>query len=165
MHRITNTKEVKIMALTKWSPATDLIHDLDSMQKRMNRMFNDFFSGREEDRDELITGSWNPAVDVAEHDDSFVIEAELPGMNKDDIKISVANNILTIHGEKKVEKEDKKKNYHRTERAYGSFTRTFNLPDNIKVDKVDAEFKNGVLLVTVPKSEEAKPKQIDVRIK
>ncbi len=153
------------MAITRWSPTTDITRELDTMQKRMNRLFNDFFSGREGDGDELISGTWNPAVDVVEHDDSFVIEAELPGMNKDDIKISVTNDILTIRGEKKIEKEDKKKNYHRTERSYGSFTRSFSLPGNIKSDKVDAEFKNGVLMVSVPKSEEAKPKQIDVKVK
>jgi len=153
------------MAITRWNPATDLTRDLDTMQKRMNRLFNDFFSGREGDGDELMPGAWNPAVDVVEHDDSFVIEAELPGMNKDDIKISVTNDVLTIRGEKKIEKEDKKKNYHRTERSYGSFSRTFALPGNVKAEKVDAEFNNGILTVTVPKSEEAKPKQIDVKVK
>lgn len=153
------------MAIMRWSPAGDISRELDTMQKRMNRLFNDFFSGQEGDGDELVTGTWNPAVDVVEHEDSFVIEAELPGMNKDDIKISVTNDVLTIHGEKKIEKEDKKKNYHRTERAYGSFTRSFSLPGNVKSDKVDAEFRNGVLQVTVPKSEEAKPRQIDVKIK
>ncbi len=153
------------MAITRWNPATDVTRDLDTMQKRMNRLFNDFFSGREGDGDELMAGAWSPAVDVVEHDDSFVIEAELPGMNKDDIKISVTNDVLTIRGEKKIEKEDKKKNYHRTERSYGSFSRTFALPGNVKADKVDAEFKNGILTVTVPKSEEAKPKQIDVKVK
>ncbi len=153
------------MAITRWNPATDVTRDLDTMQKRMNRLFNDFFSGREGDGDELMAGAWSPAVDVVEHDDSFVIEAELPGMNKDDIKISVTNDVLTIRGEKKIEKEDKKKNYHRMERSYGSFSRTFALPGNVKADKVDAEFKNGILTVTVPKSEEAKPKQIDVKVK
>lgn len=153
------------MALTRWNPATDIAHDLDTMQKRMNRMFSDFLSRREGDGEELSPGVWNPAVDVVEHDDSFVIEAELPGMNKDDIKISVANDVLTIRGEKKIEKEDKKKNYHRTERSYGGFTRTFTLPANVKADKVEAEFNNGVLNITVPKSEEAKPKQIDVKVK
>ncbi len=153
------------MAITRWNPATDITRDLDTMQKRMNRLFNDFFSGREGDGDNLILGSWNPAVDVVEHDDSYVIEAELPGMNKNDIKISVTNDVLTIQGEKKVEKEDKKKNFHRTERSYGSFSRTFSLPGNVKADKVEAEFNNGVLTVKVPKSEEAKPKQIDVKVK
>ncbi len=153
------------MAITRWNPATDITRDLDTMQKRMNRLFNDFFSGREGDGDDLILGSWNPAVDVVEHDDSYVIEAELPGMNKNDIKISVTNDVLTIQGEKKVEKEDKKKNFHRTERSYGSFSRTFSLPGNVKADKVEAEFNNGVLTVKVPKSEEAKPKQIDVKVK
>ncbi len=153
------------MAITRWNPATDITRDLDTMQKRMNRLFNDFFSGREGDGDDLILGSWNPAVDVVEHDDSYVIEAELPGMNKNDIKISVTNDVLTIQGEKKVEKEDKKKNFHRTERSYRSFSRTFSLPGNVKADKVEAEFNNGVLTVKVPKSEEAKPKQIDVKVK
>ncbi len=153
------------MALTRWNPTTDITRDLDTMQKRMNRLFNDFFGGREGDGDELTLGSRLPAVDVVENDDAFVLEAELPGMKKDDIKISIANDVLSIRGEKKIEKEDKKKNYHRTERSYGSFSRTFPLPGNVKADKVDAEFNNGVLTVTIPKSEEAKPKQIDVKVK
>ncbi len=141
------------------------MRDVDTMQKRMNRLFNDFFGGREGESDELTLSTWLPSVDVIENDDAFVIEAELPGMTKDDIKISIANDVLSIRGEKKIEKEDKKKSYYRMERSYGSFSRTFPLPGNVKTDKIDAEFKNGVLIVTVPKSEEAKPKQIDVKIK
>ncbi len=153
------------MAITRWNPTTDLLQDLDTMQKRMNRMFSDFFGSREGSGDELTFSSWNPVVDVVEEDDKFVIEAELPGMKKDEIQISLAHDMLTIRGEKKVEKEEKKKNYHRSERSYGSFSRTFNFPGNVKADKVDAEFNNGVLTVTIPKSEDAKPKQIEVKVK
>lgn len=153
------------MTVTRWSPSTDMMRDLESMQSRMNRLFNDFFGGREAEEQDLMPSAWNPAVDVIENEDSFVIEAELPGMKKDEIKISLTNDVLIVQGEKKIEKQEKKKNYHRTERSYGSFSRTFSLPGNVKSDKVDAEFNNGVLTITIPKSEEAKPKQIDVKIK
>jgi HSP20 family protein len=153
------------MAITRWGPSTDLFRDLDTMQKRMNHMFGDIFGSREGTGDELTFSSWNPAVDVVEREDNFIIEAELPGIKKEDIHISFVNEMLTIRGEKKVEKEEKKKNYHRSERSYGSFSRTFNFPGNVKADKVDAEFNNGVLKVIVPKSEEAKPKQIEVKVK
>lgn len=153
------------MAIIKWGPTTDLARELDSMQRRINRMFNNFFEGRMSEEGDIALSAWSPAVDIVEREDSFVIEAELPGMKKDDIKISLANDILTIQGEKKSEREEKKENYHRTERTYGKFSRSFSLPGNIKSDKVEAEFSNGVLRITVPKSEEAKPKQIEVKVK
>jgi len=126
-------------------------------------MFDGFFRGTG-DEDYAIS-SWTPAVDITEHDDQFVVKVELPGVNKDDVKIMLENNILTIRGEKKQEKETKKENYHRVERSYGSFQRSFTLPTTVKSDKIDAVYKDGILQIALPKAEEAKPKQIEVKVK
>jgi len=130
----------------------------------MNRMFDNVFRTDTRDGDSDFT-TWTPAVDIAEHDDQFVVKVELPGVNKDDVKITLENNILTIRGEKKQEKETKKENYHRVERSYGSFQRSFTLPTTVKSDKIDAVYKDGILQIALPKAEEAKPKQIEVKVK
>ncbi len=106
-----------------------------------------------------------PAVDIAEQEHAYVVKAELPGVSKDDVKITVESNILTIHGEKKQEETVKGDNYQRVERSYGSFQRSFKLPETVKTDMIDAIYKDGILTVTLPKAEEAKPKQIEVKVK
>lgn len=108
---------------------------------------------------------WMPAVDVAEEENEYIAKVELPGVNKDDVKITLESNILMIRGEKKAEKETKDKNYHRTERSYGSFQRSFTLPMTVKSDKIDAAYKDGILTIVLPKAEEAKPKQFEVKVK
>jgi len=137
--------------------------DLFGIQREMNRMFDGFFRGINDEETSLT--SWSPAVDVAEHDDAYVVKVELPGVNKDEVKITIESNILTIRGEKKQEKETKKENYHRVERSYGSFQRSFTLPSTVKSDKIDAAYKDGILTIALPKAEEAKPKQIEVKVK
>jgi HSP20 family protein len=129
----------------------------------MNRMFDGFFRGTNDE--DCAISSWTPAVDIAEHDNEYSVKVELPGVNKDDVKLTFENNILTIRGEKKQEKETKKENYHRVERSYGSFQRSFTLPAAVKADKIDASYKDGILTVSLPKAEEAKPKQIEVKVK
>ncbi len=104
-----------------------------------------------------------PVVDINETKDNFVVKVELPGVDKKDVSVNIENGVLTIRGEKKVETEDKK--CHRVECSYGSFIRSFTLPQSVKADEIEAEYKNGILNLTIPKSEEAKPKQIDVKIK
>ena len=154
------------MSLVRWNPARELAtwpSDLFGIQREMNRMFDGFFRGTG-DGDYAIS-SWTPAVDITEHDDQFVVKVELPGVNKDDVKITLENNILTIRGEKKQEKETKKENYHRVERSYGSFQRSFTLPTTVKNDKIDAVYRDGILQIALPKAEEAKPKQIEVKVK
>ena len=154
------------MSLIRWNPTRDLASfpsGVFSLQKEMNRMFDSFFSGVDEPG--LLNGTWNPAVDVAEENDAYVVKMELPGVNKDDVKITLESNILTIQGEKKIENEVKHKNYHRTERSYGSFQRSFTLPVTVKNDRIDATYKDGILTVSLPKAEEAKPKQIEVEVK
>ncbi|MBM2839971.1 MAG: Heat shock protein, Hsp20 family [Bacteroidetes bacterium] len=111
------------------------------------------------------TSVWTPAVDVAENENEVQVKVELPGVSKDDVKITMQENILTIRGEKKQEKETKNSEYHRVERSYGSFQRSFTLPTNVKHDKIEASYNDGVLTVTLPKAEEAKPKQIEVKVK
>jgi HSP20 family protein len=115
--------------------------------------------------DESGFNAWTPAVDITEHDDQYIVKVELPGVNKDEVKITLDNNILTIRGEKKQDREVKKENYHRVERSYGSFQRSFTLPSTVKSDKIDAVYKDGVLQIALPKAEEAKPKQIEVKVK
>jgi HSP20 family protein len=147
------------MAITRWRPFRDLV----SIQDEMNRLFDDFF-GRPVTRPEWTEGVWTPSVDVSETKDNVIINAEIPGMSKEDVKLSVQNNVLTLSGERKQEKEEKDANYHRIERSYGSFSRSFTLPASVKPDKVKATYKDGILKITLPKSEEAKPKQIPIGV-
>ncbi len=154
------------MSLIRWNPTRDLAtfpSDMASLQREMNRMFDSIFRGVDEPG--LFNGSWMPAVDVAEEDNAYVVKVELPGVSKDDVKITLESNILTVQGEKKAEKEVNEKSYRRTERSYGSFQRSFTLPTIVKNDKIDAVFKDGILSITLPKVEEAKPKQIEVKVK
>jgi HSP20 family protein len=111
------------------------------------------------------TSFWTPAVDVAENENEVQVKVELPGISKDDVKITMQENILTIRGEKKQENETKNSEYRRVERSYGSFQRSFTLPTSVKHDEIEASYKDGILTVTLPKAEEAKPKQIDVKVK
>jgi HSP20 family protein len=145
------------MAITRWRPFRDMV----SIQDEMNKLFDDFF-GRPLVRTEWTEGVWSPSVDVSEDKDNVIIKAEMPGVSKDDVRISVQDNVLTLKGEKKQEKEEKDKNYHRTERSYGSFCRSFQLPTTVKTDKIKASYKGGVLSVTLPKTEEVKPKEIPI---
>lgn len=147
------------MTLIRWAPRRDLM----GIQGEMNRLFDDFFGlqRKDEDREGL---HWNPRVNIEEGKDRFEITAELPGLKRDDVKIEVKDHVLTLTGEKKVEKENKDRNVYLFERAYGRFCRTFTLPDNVDADKIDAEFKDGLLRIDIPKTEEAKPKEIEVKV-
>jgi HSP20 family protein len=144
--------------LSKFNPFQDLM----ALQQRVNRLFEEAFPS---ERAELSWTAWTPAVDVYEDTEAILIEADLPGLTKEDVKVSLENNVLTIHGERKLSREDKRDNYHRVERAYGSFTRSFTLPSNVDAQRIGAEFKDGVLRLQLPKREEAKPKQIEVKVK
>lgn len=145
------------MAITRWRPFRDLL----SIQDEMNRLFDDFF-GRPVTRAGWTEEAWCPCVDVSETKDNVIINAEIPGMSKEDVKVSVQDNILTLSGEKKQEREQKDANYHRIERSYGSFSRSFTLPTSVQPDKVKATYKDGMLKITLPKSEEVKPKEIPI---
>lgn len=156
------------MSLVRWNPTRDLSafsSDVLGMQKEFNRLFDNFFHGDITDSTSAFTSAWIPAVDIAERENDFVVKMELPGVAKEDVKITMQNGILTVKGEKKQEKESKGSDYSRVERSYGSFQRSFTLPTAIRTDAIEASFSDGVLNVTLPKAEEAKPKQIDVRVK
>jgi HSP20 family protein len=151
----------------RWNPGHELSpfpSDILNIQRNINRMFDGFFRGDVFD-EETTTSAWTPVVDIAERDDAYVVKVELPGVSKDDVRITTQDNILTIRGEKKQEKESKGANYHRIERAYGSFQRSFTLPGTVKEDEIDPVFKDGTLAITLPKAEEAKPKTIEVKVK
>jgi HSP20 family protein len=133
------------------------------LQNRLNRFFDLPFAPFAEET--LPLTKWVPACDIYETDKEIVVKAELPGLNKEDVYVSVENNLLTIHGERKFENEVKRENFHRVERNYGEFLRSFTLPAFIDPNKILAEFKDGLLWVFLPKREEAKPKQIEVKVK
>jgi HSP20 family protein len=150
------------MAIVRW---WDPLRDLSGIQEKMNQLFEDTFS-RTRGRDETLgKGMWTPAVDIYENEEAVVVKAEIPGVERDQISVETKDGILTLHGERKFEKEVKEENYHRIERAYGTFHRSFSLPSSIEQEKISAKFKDGVLEVTLPKKERAKPKQIKVDVK
>ncbi len=149
------------MALVKWRPMREMIN----IQEEMNRLFDRFFSRDLLAEDEFVSlGDWSPSVDIKEDKEEYVVTAELPGMKKDDVQITFSNGTLKIEGERQKEKEEKNVNYHRVERVYGKFCRSFQLPSSIQQNKISAEFKDGILTVHLPKSEEAKPKVIEVKV-
>jgi len=136
-----------------------------AFDRRFGRLFeqafNDFVAPLE--GEEVATGSWSPAVDIRETEEALTLFAEIPGIAKDDVHLSIENGRLTLSGERKFEKDTKEENYHRIERTYGSFTRSFSLPKNVDTTQAKATFKDGVLTVELPKSEEAKPRQIEIK--
>ena len=149
-----------------WIVKRDPFSDLRSLQDEFNRTFNTAFPGVLGKFEEgLLTGKWSPSVDIYEDQNSIKLEADLPGVKPEDFKLSIENYKLTLSGERKFDKEDRGENWHRVERSYGSFTRTFTLPSTVNVEDVKAEFKDGVLSVTLPKREEVKARQIQVAVK
>ena len=145
------------MAIVRWDPFRDL-------QERMNRMFDESYRGAGRGEDWGLGGAWAPPVDIYEKDGNIVVKAELPGVDPKDVDVRVENNTLTIRGERKIDNEVKQEHYHRVERAYGTFTRSFSLPSVLDQEKIKAEFKDGVLKVTLPKHERALPKQINIAV-
>lgn len=153
-----------------WIVKRDPFSDLRALQQDWNRAFNSslpvFFNnlgGKFEEN--LLTGKWAPQVDIYEDKNAIALEADLPGVKPEDFKLSIENFKLTLSGERKFEHEDTQNNWHRVERGYGTFTRTFSLPTSVNVEAVKAEFKNGVLRITLPKREEVKARQIQVEVK
>jgi len=153
------------MSLIRWNPTRELSawpSELLSIQREMNRLFDTFARGDEEAQGLSV---WTPAVDIAERDDEYVVRMELPGVRKEDVRITIENNMLTIRGEKKQEQTVSDDAFRRVERSYGSFQRSFTLPVAVRADKIDAMAQDGVLTVKLPKAEEARPKQIEVKVK
>ena len=148
------------MALVRWDP----FRELEEMSDRLNRMFARPETRTSNGKETMIIADWTPSVDISETEEEYQIKAEIPDVRKDDVKVTVEDGVLTIQGRRNQEKEEKGTKYHRIERSYGSFARTFSLPDVIEADKVNAEFKDGVLNLRLPKSEKAKPKAIEVKV-
>jgi HSP20 family protein len=132
-----------------------------TLQDQMNRLFDETFRNRGE---ESALTTWAPAVDIYETPNELVVKADLPDMNEKDLDVRVENNLLSIGGERKFEKSVSEDNYLRVERTYGSFSRSFSLPNTVNAEAIKAEYKNGVLTVTLPKREESKPRQVRVNV-
>ena len=146
------------MQLVKFNP----VRDMFSFRNRINHIFDDVFYPINRDEVEFSMESWNPVVDVYDNDDSIVIKAELPGIDKEGIEIDVKDRVLTLKGERSSESEVKDDNYYRRERSFGRFERAFTLPADVDPDKIKADYKDGVLKIDIPKPEEKKPRQITI---
>lgn len=145
------------MSIVRYDP----FRDLRTLQEEVNRLFSTNMT-RAFDDEGIGRGAWAPSVDIFENKDQIVLEAELPGMKQEDFDLLIENNVITIRGERRFEKTDETDNYHRVERSYGAFTRSFTLPQTVSGEGATAEYNNGVLRVTLPKREEAKPRRIEV---
>jgi HSP20 family protein len=148
------------MNLVKCDPFVEL----EDVSKQLNCIFNKFPARTEASRELLAMADWAPDVDITETDTAYLIKGEIPGVNKEDVKVNVEDGMLTMSGERKQEKEEKGKKFHRIERSYGSFLRSFRPPDNVDESAIKAEFKDGMLNVTLPKSAQAKSKAINVSV-
>lgn len=144
------------MKLVRWDPLQEFL----AISNRLNRQVGDPYTPRTEN----AFGAWTPPVDILERQDHLVIRAEVPGVQKEDMDVRIENGVLTLHGERKEEKETQELNAHLVERVYGSFTRSFSLPTTVDPSKVSAVYKDGVLEVTVPKVETAKPKKVEIKV-
>lgn len=149
------------MAIVRWEPFRDLV----SIQDRMNRLFDESFRGlaRPGEEDWGLGGTWAPPVDIYEHEGNIVLKAELPGVDPKEVDVHLENNVLTLRGERKFGSEVTRENYHRVERSYGTFSRSFTLPSNADGEKISAKFDNGVLTVTIAKRPETKPRVVDIK--
>ena len=153
------------MTLVKWNPARELLN----VEREFNKLFNTFNSrfGFDDSsmNEDLENAVWSPLTDISENKDQYILKMDLPGVSKENLKLNFHDGELIISGERKQEKEDKDSKYHRIERTYGRYYRSFTLPQTIQADKINAEFKDGQLTITVPKSEEAKPKELEIKVK
>jgi HSP20 family protein len=145
------------MAVMRWDP----FRDLGTLQDRMNRLFEDASRGTR-GGEPTITAAWSPAVDIYETENEIVVRAEVPGVERNDIQLNLENNVLTLKGERRFEKDTKEENYHRIERSYGSFSRSFSIPATVDESQIGADYKEGILTITLPKTQKAKPKQITI---
>ncbi|MCM3875608.1 MAG: Hsp20/alpha crystallin family protein [Thermoanaerobaculia bacterium] len=148
------------MNVIRWN---DPFRDLASLQHRLNRAFDTTLARPERAEEDLLTGAWAPPVDILETKEKTILKAELPGFDENQIHLHFEDGILSLEGERKFEKENADENYHRVERSYGRFVRSFTIPSNVDNEKISAAFQNGILTVELPKREETKPKQIRIQ--
>ncbi len=146
------------MELIRWNP----MYDRFNLRHRMDKMLGDFFYPSTQGQEDSGVWNWNPAADIYENDDNIVIKAELPGIDKKDITVDVKNRVLTLKGERSSDDETKEDNYYRRERRYGRFERAFTLPVEVDLEKIKADYTDGVLKIEIPKPQEKKPKKITV---
>ena len=144
------------MAIIKWEPFEGLVN----LQDRINRLFEEAWAPLSKRAER----AWSPAVDIYEDEKEIVVKAELPDLEEKDVDVDIQDNVLTIKGEKKQEREEKKGTYHLVETSYGSFSRSFSLPNNVETDKATAKYEKGILKITLPKKEGAKPKKIEIKV-
>ncbi|HSE57419.1 MAG TPA: Hsp20/alpha crystallin family protein [Nitrospiraceae bacterium] len=149
-----------MMNLVRWDP----FRELEEMSDRLNRVFGRPATAKSDGKETMTVADWTPSVDISETDGEYLIKAELPEVKKDDVKITLEEGVLSIQGERKHEKEEKNKKFHRIERAYGRFVRSFVVPDYVDESKIKAEYQDGVLHLHLPKSEKAKPRAIEVKV-
>ena len=150
------------MELVKWNP----MREMDEMMEKLNRLMGKpMLIQRDPSEDVLTVAEWRPAVDVSETEKEYVFKAELPEVKKEDVKVTIKDGVLTLQGERKMEKEEKSAKLHRVERSYGKFVRSFTLPTDADEKKVAADYKDGILNIRITKSEKAQPKAIEVNIK
>jgi HSP20 family protein len=148
------------MAIVRWTP----LRELTTMQEKVNKLFDDVIKSPYRSDEGFALSAWAPAVDIYETGKEIILKAELPEMQEKDIEIKVEDNNLILSGERRMEKEVKEENYHRIERSYGSFHRSFTLPNTVDRENIKASYKDGLLKVVLPKKEEAKPKQITIDV-
>lgn len=148
----------------RWDPFREIEKEMEDLSNRFSRLLTRWPFRGEGSGEAMAVAEWSPSVDISETDSEFLIKAEIPEVDKKDVKVTVQDGQLTIQGERKREKEEKGKRFHRVERSYGVFQRTFDLPDGVDPDKVRAEFKDGMLSVHLPKTEKARAKVIDVKV-
>lgn len=147
--------------LTRWNPFAELEEMLDRYSRTPGQAR---LTGRDGQQEVMRKGDWAPAVDITEDSDAYIIKAELPGVERNDVRVQVNDGVLTLQGERHAEKEEKDKKVHRVERFYGNFARSFTLPDNVDEEQIQADYKDGMLTLRLPKSEKAKPRSIEVKV-
>lgn len=153
--------------LTRWEPFTtrwNPFREMEEMEKRLSTLFGRQALRADGEKEALTMAEWSPLVDITEDEKEYLIKAEVPDVKKENVKLKIQDDVLTISGERKSEKEEKGRKYHRVERTYGSFMRSFTLPEDADGSKVSAEYKDGMLNVHLPKSETAKPRSIEVKV-
>lgn len=148
------------MNLVKWDP----FRELEDVSNRLNRIFGQPSPRSGASNEMLAVADWAPSVDISETDAAFLIKGEIPGVKKEDVKVAIQDGMLTIQGERRQEKEEKGRKFHRVECSYGSFMRSFRVPDDVDESKVKAEFKDGMLNITLPKSAKSKPKAVNISV-
>jgi len=151
------------MTLVKWNPTRDLFN----LEKEFNKIFSTFgdkFGINRADEEAYENAIWSPLADITEDEDKYTVKLDLPGIDKKNVKLSFTEGQISISGERKQEDEEKNTKYHRVERMYGKYFRSFTLPNKIKEDKIDAQFKNGQLTIVIPKADEVKPKEIEIKV-